>query len=147
MTNRQLFGLVGSIVLFIGVFTPLASSPPFSFLGDMDLFTVVKGKDDAFFIMGLSLISLLLTIAKKYRGLLITGMLSLILIVFDIVRINKLLELRWGWAFLFFGTFFIIIAGVIKSNKIKCPFCLELIKNEARVCRYCGKEVIVSEKK
>ena len=28
------------------------------------------------------------------------------------------------------------------GNKRKCPFCAELVKRDAKVCRYCGRETL-----
>lgn len=32
-------------------------------------------------------------------------------------------------------------SAIASGESKKCPFCAELIKKEARVCRYCGKEL------
>ena len=56
---------------------------------------------------------------------------------------------RW-WVYGLFLFFFAIIHSVLlkpteqqllKDGMKKCPFCAEIIKPEARVCKYCGREV------
>lgn len=57
MDKRQVFGLIGSILLFIGVFTPIISIP---IVGNMDYFQ--NGKGDGTIVLVLAVISLLLAI-------------------------------------------------------------------------------------
>jgi hypothetical protein len=61
MNTKQLLGLIGSIVLFIGVFTPIVSVP---IMGNMNYFQ--NGKGDGTIVLVLAVISLILVLAKKY---------------------------------------------------------------------------------
>jgi hypothetical protein len=45
----------------------------------------------------------------------------------------------------FLGPIGWLIALAVKGNVRKCPFCAEQIKSEAKVCRYCGREVTPTE--
>lgn len=64
MKAKQLLGLIGSIVLFIGVFTPIVSIP---LIGEMNYFQ--NGKGDGTIVLILAVISFILVLAQQYRGL------------------------------------------------------------------------------
>jgi hypothetical protein len=58
-----------------------------------------------------------------------------------------------GGAFLLVLSLAILAAVVLLARRQKlahadlkkCPFCAELIKAEAKVCRYCGRDVPISD--
>jgi hypothetical protein len=72
MESRQVVGLTGALVLFIGVFTPIVSVPTVGYINYIE-----NEKIDGVVILGLAIISFLLLFARKYRGLWFTGLASL----------------------------------------------------------------------
>ena len=65
------------------------------------------------------------------------------------------IQLQWGWAVLFVGACLVITAGLMRAElsstvaeangsqtgERKCPFCAEVIRAEATICRFCKSEV------
>jgi hypothetical protein len=64
-------------------------------------------------------------------------------------------QLQWGWAVLVIGACLIIAAAIVQEepasavteghdanvDERKCPFCAEMIRAEATICRFCKSEV------
>jgi stage V sporulation protein K len=133
MESRQIVGLTGALVIFIGVFTPIVSVPT---VGYMNYFQ--NGKADGVIILGLAVVSFLLLLAKQYRGLWFTGLASLGVLAFTFINLqikiseikNKLVaelfgnplrgladlavqsvRIQWGWALLTIGSILILWAA------------------------------------
>ncbi|MGB9407507.1 MAG: hypothetical protein WCA89_08220 [Terracidiphilus sp.] len=124
----QLLGIIGSIVLFIGVFLPVVSG---STGGSLNYFQ--NGKSDGTILLILAVISFFLVLIKGYPWLLLTGLGSFGDILFRFVNVRRgmsqaktevavnplrgpieAVHLRWGWAVLVVGAGLVIAAAVLE---------------------------------
>ncbi|AUH72848.1 MULTISPECIES: hypothetical protein [Legionella] len=132
MEKKQLFGIIGAIILFLGVFFPL--------IGNFTAFN--QGQGFGAILILLSINSMILAWAKRYKGLYITSSFSLALILgmfiyFSIVlnrareEIEKdlagnpfkgiadymLLSFKpeYGWIILIIGALIIFISAALKE--------------------------------
>ena len=135
---KQLLGLIGSIVLFVGVFAPIVSVPV---MGNMNYFQ--NGKGDGTIVLVLAVVSLVLVMAKKYRGLWFTGLSSLTVMAFSFINFQmkmseisaqmetelvgnpfrglgdvamQSVQLQWGWALLVVGAGLVIASAAIRNE-------------------------------
>ncbi len=69
MNNRRLLGILGSAILFIGVFMPIVKVP---IVGDINYFQ--NGRGDGVIVLALAVISLALVLLRWYRELWITAL-------------------------------------------------------------------------
>ena len=83
MESRQVIGLTGALVLFIGVFTPIVSIPTVGYINYFQ-----NEKIDGVVILSLALISFLLLLAKQYRGLWFTGLVSFAVLLFTFINLQ-----------------------------------------------------------
>lgn len=136
LARKQMLGLIGSLILFVGVFTPIISLP---IVGSMNYFQ--NGKGDGVIILALAICSLILTLTKRYRGLWFTGTGSLAVMIFTFinfqVRMSEMqaqmesqlsgnpfrgladmaihsVQIQWGWAVLIVGAGLVIAAAATK---------------------------------
>ena len=138
MGMKQILGLIGSIVLFIGVFMPIVSIP---IMGNMNYFQ--NGKGDGTIILVLAIISFIFVLIKKFKGLWFTGLGSMAVMVFTFINFQikmsdikaqmetelagnpfrgladmaiQSVQLQWGWALLVAGAALVIASAVIKEE-------------------------------
>src|SRR5262245_29483345 len=165
MQIRKILGYVGSGVLIMGVFMPIVSVP---IVGSVTYFK--NGEGDGSVVLALGLISLLVLAFNRIKLLAITGTLSLAVLGYTFYLFQRRLsetrasierdlagnpfaglargfmegaQLQWGWALLVAGAALLIVASVIPPGvqRIKCFYCAELIRADAKVCKHCGREV------
>lgn len=138
MNKKQTLGLIGSAMLFVGVFTPLVNLP---IVGSMNYF--MNGEGDGNIVLILAVISFLLVLTKKYEGLWLTGFASLGVMLFTFFNFQSIMtnaktemqaqlagnpfagigdlvmqsvQLQWGWAILIIGAILVICAAAIKEE-------------------------------
>ncbi|MDL1970721.1 MAG: hypothetical protein LWW94_07070 [Candidatus Desulfofervidaceae bacterium] len=138
MTKKQIIGLIGSIILFIGVFTPVMSIPV---VGNMNYFQ--NGKGDGTIILIFAIISVILLLTKKYKGLWFTGLGSIGIMLVTFINFHyrmsqvkaqmeaelagnpfrgladialQSVQLQWGWALLIVGAILIIASAAMKEE-------------------------------
>ena len=134
----QILGLVGSALLFIGVFTPIISLP---IVGSVNY--LQNGRGDGVIILILAIISVFLTLTNRYRFLLFTGAGSLAVLVFTFItfqmRISQMqsqmkqgmadnpfsgfgdamlstVQIQWGWAVLLIGAVIVTSTALLKET-------------------------------
>ncbi|MDH0032005.1 MULTISPECIES: zinc ribbon domain-containing protein [unclassified Acinetobacter] len=81
LTKQQLMGLIGALLLFIGVFMPVASLP---IMGPVTM--LVGGNIDGYLILGLSIVSIIVIFMHQFRALLLTGGISLAILLFKLYQ-------------------------------------------------------------
>jgi hypothetical protein len=135
---KQVLAFVGSALLFIGVFCPIVSMP---IMGQMNYFQ--NGKGDGTIILVLAAASAVVTMTKFFRLLLLTGGISLGIMIFTFIRFQSRLsaiknemqsdlrdnpfagladlaiqsvQIQWGMALLVLGAILVIAAGLVRGK-------------------------------
>jgi len=137
-----LLGIVGSIVLFIGVFMPFVRVPIY---GSMTYFR--NGRGDGVIILIFAVASFALVILKRFKWLWLTGLASFGTLMFTFINFQIALsqarshlknslagnpfarlaehafggvELQWGWAFLVVGAV-LLVAAAVHAEGLQAP--------------------------
>lgn len=135
--SGQVFGIIGSAILFIGVFMPIISVPV---IGSLNYFQ--NGHGDGTIILVLAIVSMVCVLIKKYRALWFTGISIIGLLIFTFINLQlhlneaktsieteladnpfrgfadaaiQSVQLQWGWALLILGAIFVITCAAIKD--------------------------------
>jgi hypothetical protein len=135
MKTKQLLGLIGAIVLFIGVFVPIVDQP---IMGSTDYFR--NGRGGGVLVLLFAVVSFVLVLRKTYRWLWLTGGASLAVSLYTFIFMVRDLSmfsdgystlrkfgvtpsfepmhLQFGWGLLFVGAGLVIASAALKEEQI-----------------------------
>jgi len=166
MSSRQLIALLGSIVLFVGVFMPIVSVP---IMGNLNYFQ--NGKGDGVIVLALATVSAIAAARQRYQVLWLTGGGCLAVLGFTFVNLQSSLaaakgemeqqlagnpfrgladaalgsiQLQWGWALLIVGAVLLVVAAAMKGRPelaVECPHCGGVLPLNQAVCNHCGNRI------
>ncbi len=138
MRIKQVLAVIGSLILLAGVFTPIVSIP---IMGEMTYYQ--NGRTEAVIVLVFAALSLILGATKIYKGLWLTGIGSLAVLLYTLIRFQtkisemksdmdttvadtplhglvdmamQTIQFQWGWGILLVGTGLIIAAAALKEN-------------------------------
>lgn len=140
-SKRQLIGLGGCALLFIGVFLPIVSVP---IMGGLNYFQ--NGRGDGTIVLILAVLSAVFFLQKKYLPVLFTGVGILAMLLFTFLgfyfRMGQMraelerdlagnpfaglgqlaiqsVQMQWGWAVLVLGALVVMAAATWESEDVK----------------------------
>ena len=145
-SRRKKLGIAGSLLLIIGLFTPVVNaSITGKFYSNLNYF-YLNGKADGVILFALAIISLFFVFKSKYRGLFITSGLSLLVMMFTFINFHlkrlarkeeleainmkhsfqfvsdatiqslQSFQLQWGAVLLFIGVSLIFYSAIYKKS-------------------------------
>lgn len=137
LSTKQIIGIAGCLITFVGVFMPIVSIP---IVGDLNYFG--NGEGDGVFLLVLSAISLVFILVKWFKWLWLTGGASLAVICFTFINFRQTMsgakedisrdlqdnifaeigeamidtvQLKWGWAVIVIGIGCILACAALDS--------------------------------
>lgn len=138
MSTKRVIGLIGSILLIIGAFSPVVKIP---IIGTLNY--VNNGHGDGVIILALGIVSIVLVLFEKYNPLVFTGIGSFGVMTFTYFNIQNLLkdsqaqlhrdlmgnpfkglaegvlnavQIEWGFALVLVGALLLTIVPIIKDG-------------------------------
>lgn len=138
MSKRQVVGLIGSAMLFMGVFAPIVHLP---IVGNLNYF--MNGRGDGVIVILLAVISCIFVLLKKYKIVWLSGMVTLGVLFWTYINLQgritsateemksqlagnpfaglgelamQSVQLQWGWVILALGGVLVIISAVLKEE-------------------------------
>ena len=113
--TKQLLGIIGSVILLVGLFTPFINTTLMGRTVNMNYFQYWKF--DGNIILFLAAVSLLLALLKIFKGLWFAGVICMIILVSDFITIQGLsrIQIQWGWILLIIGTVLVVASAAIKE--------------------------------